>query len=214
VTDPSSPRLAPLAPEDCGDDVRAALGGAFGAETATKFLARGSDALPMPNVLATLMHHPALAGPFLTYNNVLLRTPVLEPRLRELMVLRVAWRTRAQYEWAQHVRLAARVGITADEIDAVTRAVGTDTADGGGANGWTPLEADLLAATDQLIDRYRIDDDTWSRLAKQLDEAQLVELVFVVGTYTGLAMAFNSFGLQLDPELGDIATATQSHFEE
>jgi alkylhydroperoxidase family enzyme len=96
----------------------------------------------------------------------------------------------------------------------VTRAVGTDTADGGGANGWTPLEADLLAATDQLIDRYRIDDDTWSRLAKQLDEAQLVELVFVVGTYTGLAMAFNSFGLQLDPELGDIATATQSHFEE
>jgi 4-carboxymuconolactone decarboxylase len=208
VSDPSSPRLAPLAPDDCGDDVRAALGNAFGNETATRFLGSGPDALSMPNVLATLMHHPALAGPFLTYNNVLLRTPVLEPRLRELMVLRVAWRTRARYEWAQHVRLAARAGITPDEIDAVTRAVGTEAKD------WAPLEADLLAATDQLIDSYRIDDDTWGRLAKQLDEAQLVELVFVVGTYTGLAMAFNSFGLQLDPELRDIAGATQSHFEE
>jgi 4-carboxymuconolactone decarboxylase len=208
VSDPSSPRLAPLAREDCGDDVRAALGNAFGNETATRFLGSGPDALSMPNVLATLMHHPALAGPFLTYNNVLLRTPVLEPRLRELMVLRVAWRTRAGYEWAQHVRLAARVGITPDEIDAVTRDVGAD------ASSWSPLEADLLAATDQLIDSYRIDDDTWGRLAKQLDEAQLVELVFVVGTYTGLAMAFNSFGLQLDPELRDIAGATQSHFEE
>jgi 4-carboxymuconolactone decarboxylase len=208
VSDPSSPRLAPLAREDCGDDVRAALGNAFGNETATRFLGSGPDALSMPNVLATLMHHPALAGPFLTYNNVLLRTPVLEPRLRELMVLRVAWRTRAGYEWAQHVRLAARVGITPDEIDAVTRDVGAD------AISWSPLEADLLAATDQLIDSYRIDDDTWGRLAKQLDEAQLVELVFVVGTYTGLAMAFNSFGLQLDPELRDIAGATQSHFEE
>jgi 4-carboxymuconolactone decarboxylase len=208
VSDPSSPRLAPLAREDCGDDVRAALGNAFGNETATRFLGSGPHALSMPNVLATLMHHPALAGPFLTYNNVLLRTPVLEPRLRELMVLRVAWRTRAGYEWAQHVRLAARVGITPDEIDAVTRDVGAD------AISWSPLEADLLAATDQLIDSYRIDDDTWGRLAKQLDEAQLVELVFVVGTYTGLAMAFNSFGLQLDPELRDIAGATQSHFEE
>jgi 4-carboxymuconolactone decarboxylase len=208
VSDLSSPRLAPLARTDCGDDVRAALGNAFGNETATRFLGSGPDALSMPNVLATLMHHPALAGPFLTYNNVLLRTPVLEPRLRELMVLRVAWRTRAGYEWAQHVRLAARVGITPDEIDAVTRDVGAD------ASSWSPLEADLLAATDQLIDSYRIDDDTWGRLAKQLDEAQLVELVFVVGTYTGLAMAFNSFGLQLDPELRDIAGATQSHFEE
>jgi 4-carboxymuconolactone decarboxylase len=208
VSDPSSPRLAPLAPDDCGDDVRAALGNAFGDETAARFLGSGPDAMAMPNVLATLMHHPALAGPFLTYNNVLLRTPVLEPRLRELMVLRVAWRTRARYEWAQHVRLAARAGITPDEIDAVTRAVGTEAKD------WAPLEADLLAATDQLIDSYRIDDDTWGRLAKQLDEAQLVELVFVVGTYTGLAMAFNSFGLELDPELGDIATATQPHFEE
>ena len=27
----------------------------------------------MPNVLATLMHHPALAGPFLVYNSVLLQ---------------------------------------------------------------------------------------------------------------------------------------------
>ena len=79
---------------------------------------------------------------------------------------------------------------------------------------WTPLEADLLAATDQLIDRYRIDDDTWARLAEQLDERQLVELVFVVGTYTGLAMAFNSFGLQLDPELQEIATTSLPEFEE
>ena len=97
-------------------------------------------------------------------------------------------------------------GITADEIAAVARATDADT--------WTPLEADLLAATDQLVDHYRVDDDTWARLAEQLDERQLVELVFVVGTYTGLAMAFNSFGLQLDPELQEIASASLPEFEE
>lgn len=104
------------------------------------------------------------------------------------------------------MRIAERVGITPEEIAAI---VG-----GGDAEVWTPLEADLLAATDQLVDHFRVDDDTWTRLAEQLDERQLVELVFVVGTYTGLAMAFNSFGLQLDPDLNEIAAAAISQFEE
>ena len=57
-------------------------------------------------------------------------------------------------------------------------------------------------------------DDTWSRLAERLDERQLVELVFVVGTYTVLAMAFNSFGLQLDADLQEIASTSRPEFEE
>jgi 4-carboxymuconolactone decarboxylase len=117
----------------------------------------------------------------------------LEPRWRELMVLRVAWRTRSNYEWVQHVRLAPRYAITPAEIDAI--------AEGADASTWEPLEADLLAATDQLLDHYRIDDATWARLADQLDERQLMEVALVVGTYTCLAMAFNSFGIELDPDL-------------
>ncbi len=206
MSEQTATRLAPLPREQWGDDVRGALATAYSDAAAERFFSNGPDAIPMPNVLATLMHHPALAGPFLVYNNVLLRTPALEPRMRELMVLRVAWRTRARYEWVQHVRLAAGAGITPEEITAI--------ADGADAGAWTPLEADLLRATDQLIDRYRIDDDTWTRLANALDEQQLVELVFVVGTYTGLAMAFNSFGLQLDPELRDIAAPSIPEFEE
>jgi 4-carboxymuconolactone decarboxylase len=186
-------RLPPLPRERWGDDERDALRAGF-PQAAARLLSDGPDALPVPNVLATLMHHPALAGPFLNYNRVLLEKPTLEPRLRELLVLRVAWRTRSAYEWAQHARMGAAIGITAEEIDAISRDTGTDVA-------WTPLEADLLAAVDQCVDRYRIDDETWGRLAAQLDERQLVEVVFVVGTYTGLAMAFNSFGLQLDPGL-------------
>ena len=160
-------------------------------------LDRARTRTPMPNALATMMHHPALAGPFLAYNNVLLQRPdARAPRRASSMVLRVAWRTRSRYEWVQHVRARA-----ARRHHAATRS--PPSRDGAAAPTWTPLEADLLAATDQLIDRYRVDDDTWARLAEQLDERQLVELVFVVGTYTALAMAFKSFGLQLDPDLQD-----------
>lgn len=189
------PRLAPLPREEWGDDAVDALRAGFGDAAADGLLGGGRA---IPNVLTTLMHHPALAGPFLAYNRVLLSAPAVEPRLRELMILRVAWRTRSAYEWVQHVRMAQACGITAEEIEAIANGAGTAGADAGG---WTTLEADLLAATDQLVDHYRIDDDTWARLAERLDEHQLVEVTFIVGTYTCLAMAFNSFGLELDPEL-------------
>jgi 4-carboxymuconolactone decarboxylase len=112
------------------------------------------------------------------------------------MILRVAWRTRSGYEWLQHVRMGKQLGVTAEQIDAIA---GLSS----GAS-WTPLEADLLAATDQLIDNHVIDDATWARLAGCLDKRQLMELVFVVGSYACLAMAFNSLGLELDPELHEI----------
>jgi alkylhydroperoxidase family enzyme len=83
--------------------------------------------------------------------------------------------------------------VTTDEIDAIGRSADADL--------WSPLEADLLRATDELLDDYRIDDPTWDRLAAHLDERQLMEVAFVVGTYACLAMAFNSFGLELDPGL-------------
>jgi alkylhydroperoxidase family enzyme len=187
--------LAPVPRETWTDDVVGALRVGFSDEVAQRFARIGPDAVPVPNVLGTLLHHPSLAGPFLAYNNVLLQTPVLEPRVRELMILRVAWRTRSRYEFVQHARLAARLGITDDEIVAI---VG-DTGDA-----WSPLERAVLEATNQLVDRYCVDDATWNRLAEHLDERQLVEVVFVVGTYVGLAMAFNSFGLQVDPELQEL----------
>jgi 4-carboxymuconolactone decarboxylase len=192
----AAPRIPPLPVDEWSDDEVAALRAAYGDDGAERLLSQAPGGPRMPNVLGTMIRHPRLAGPFLAYNNVLLRAPALEPRLRELLVLRVAWRTRAPYEWLQHVRLAPRWGITAEEVDAI--AAGTN------AGVWSSLEGDLLAATDQLLDQYRVDDATWARLAQHLDDRQLLEVLFVVGTYACLAMAFNSVGLALDPDLHDV----------
>jgi alkylhydroperoxidase family enzyme len=188
-----TPRLPPLPRERWDDDVEAALRAGVPSSVGDRFLSTGDDAMRVPNGISSLMYHPRLAGKFLAYNALLLRDQVLDDRQRELMVLRVAWRTRSQYEWVQHVRLSQRYGITADEVDAI--GVGAD------APGWTALEADLLRATDQLLDSYRIDDEVWARLATELDETALVEMLYVVGTYTNLAMVFNGLGIELDPDL-------------
>jgi alkylhydroperoxidase family enzyme len=201
------PRVAPVPKAEWDDDMRAALAQAFPGPVVERLLSTEPGAMAMPNVIATLMQHPTLAGPFLAYNQMLLgKTATLAPRDRELVILRVAWRTKSRYEWFQHVRLAPRVDLSEAELVAI--------AEGPGAALWSARDADLLAATDQLIDDYRVDDATWAQLARELDARQLVELVFVVGTYTALAMAFRTFGLQLDEELLGLAPASVPDFEE
>ncbi|MFA5883262.1 MAG: carboxymuconolactone decarboxylase family protein [Acidimicrobiia bacterium] len=187
-------RVAPLTPSEFGEEEIAALRSFVGDAGVERFLSDSPDAPPLPAVLGTLIRHPRLAAKWLPYNDVLLRSGTLDPRQRELVILRVGWRTGSEYEWLQHVRLGRGLGITDAEVDAIT---------GAGAHEWSPPEADLLAATDELLDAYRVSDDTWARLAVHFDQRQLMELVFVVGTYTCLAMAFRSFGVQLDADLVD-----------
>jgi 4-carboxymuconolactone decarboxylase len=179
------PRIAPVPPAEWDENAVDAVASAFSAEAVRHFRQTGAA----PNVLATMVRHPALAGAFNKFGNVLLREPAIGHRERELMLLRVAWRTRAQYEWVHHVRLAAHYGLDADDVQGVID---------GGSDRWSALESDLVGAADQLLDSYRIDDETWRRLTRHLDERQLVELPFIVGAYTCLAMAFNSWNLQVE----------------
>ena len=185
----SRPRIAPVPPAEWDENAVDAVASAFSAEAVRLFRQTGTA----PNVLATMVRHPALAGAFNKFGNVLLREPAIGHRERELMLLRVAWRTRTQYEWVHHVRLAAQYGLDADDVQGVIDGV---------SDHWSALESDLVGAADQLLDNYRIDDETWRRLTRHLDERQLVELPFIVGAYTCLAMAFNSWNLQVEHGVG------------
>ena len=102
-------------------------------ESADTYLSVGPDAPRLPNVLRLLMMHPGLTGNWLVYTDVLLRASTVDPRLRELVILRVCWRTRALYEWLQHVQLARQVGIKPDEMATIARGVDSDV--------WTPSKA-------------------------------------------------------------------------
>ena len=56
-------------------------------------------------------------------------------------------------------------------------------------------------AVDELVADAEITDGTWPELAAELDRHQLMDLVFTVGAYDLLAMAFKSFGVELDADL-------------
>jgi len=72
---------------------------------------RGSDTTVL-NVMGTLAQHPELFRRWLGFATYLLNDSTLEPRLRELVVLRAGWRCRSPYEWGQHVHVGRRAGVT------------------------------------------------------------------------------------------------------
>lgn len=186
------PRLNPVPKSEWDDDCATAVRAGMPAVAADRFLADSPDAPRLANGITTLLHHPQLTAKFLGFNGQLLWAPTLSPRIRELVVLRVARRTRSLYEWVQHAKLSQRYDVTPEEIEAIAN----------GDDGlFSDLELHVLQATDQLLESYRVEDETWAALAAELDEKTLVELLFVVGTYTNLAMVFNGLGIELDPDL-------------
>jgi alkylhydroperoxidase family enzyme len=62
------------------------------------------------------------------------------------------------------------------------------------------LDGAVVRAVDELAGGCNLSDRTWSTLAAHLDERQLMDLVFTVGAYVLLAMAFNTFGVEPEHE--------------
>jgi 4-carboxymuconolactone decarboxylase len=178
-------RVAPLPPDERPEATEEILRGL------RANLARESDA----HIFATLARHPRLLKRWSAFGGVLLFRGELPDRDRELLVLRTAWNCRAHYEWGHHVPWARRVGVTDEEIAAVTT--------GPTAPAWSADDAALLRAADELHAASRIGDDTWSALAARYTAAQLIELCMVVGQYHLVAFTLNSLGVQLEPELTD-----------
>jgi alkylhydroperoxidase family enzyme len=190
---PAGPRIPPLPPREWPPEMRHALAALRPPEPRHSLPEQGGDRPKGLNVLGTLARHPALTRAFHTFNGHVLFATTLSERQRELLILRVAAVRRADYEWAQHAVMASDAGLDRAEVARI--------AEGPDAPGWSPLDHALLRAVDELVGDALISDDTWRRLARELDERQLMDLVFTVGAYDLLAMAFRSFGVELDEDL-------------
>jgi 4-carboxymuconolactone decarboxylase len=142
------------------------------------------------NIFTTLARNPRMAGRWLVFSNYILRDSTLPPRDRELLILRIGWLCRSEYEFGQHTLLGEKAGLTREEIRRIT--------EGPGAPGWTPFETALLRAADELHREAFLSDATWAALAERYDEKQLMDVVMTVGQYNLVSMLLNSFGVALD----------------
>lgn len=171
-------RLEPLPADQWDEATQQALSAMRGADT--------------NNALSTLAHHPALAKAFLRFNVHLLTSSTLPARIRELAILRVAHRRQCAYEWSHHVRMAKEEGVTDDQIAALQQF------GDGSADDFDAFDRAVITGVDELDEKSKLSDQTWAALGERLNDQQRMDFVFTVGCYALLAMAFNTFGIELE----------------
>lgn len=146
------------------------------------------------NIFRTMAHNPRALAKFLEWGNYILsKKNSLSERTRELAILRTGFNCGSGYEWAQHVIIGKRTGLTDAEIARIKL--------GSAAPGWSADDAAVLAACDDLGRDHCISDASWAALGQHFSQIQCMDLVYTVGQYTQVSMLLNSFGVQLDAGL-------------
>ena len=128
------------------------------------------------NIYRLLLHSPPLASAWFDLLNAVRWQTKLDGRLREIVIIRIAYVNHAQYGLAQHVpALALADGMTLAECDAL--------ADWRATSLFSERERAALAFTDAMTRDITVTDDVFGELRRHFDERQIVELSVLIGAY-------------------------------
>ena len=114
------------------------------------------------------------------------------PKQTEIAILMTARYWTAQFEWAAHVRLALKAGLSQEQIDAI-------------AERRPPRFSD---ADDQLVydfcrDYYtdhRVSADTYERVVGRWGDKGIVDLAGLIGYYSFVSVTLNTFEVPTPPD--------------
>lgn len=151
-----------------------------------------SEQMAPLSVFRVLLRHPAVAEELAsTLTTLLFSGNKLDARLRELIIMRIGWRTGSVYEWTQHWRVARGLGIAEADL--------TATRDWRAAGNLTDADKAVLQATDETLDDGMISEATWNACCRHLaTEAERIELVVAIGNWTMFSQLLRSLRIPLE----------------
>jgi len=116
---------------------------------------------------------------------------VLDPRLREAVILRVAYLSNSPYELHHHVSLGKAAGLTQAELDAL--AIGDHAA-------LDPLLGAAARFTEEVVGVLSPSDDTLRALRALVPDRIVINIVLTIGCYMSIARLIAVTGIELDAD--------------
>ncbi|MEB4211457.1 carboxymuconolactone decarboxylase family protein [Mycobacterium sp. 94-17] len=142
------------------------------------------------NVLRLLANAPNVFDGWAQMAGRLFDSPTFTPRMREVIILRVAHLQDSPYELAQHKVFGRAAGLSDRQIDAL---LGT-----GDLDGFSGDERVVVDTVTELCTTRRLSDDAFATAQALLGDEALTELLMIVGCYYGLALVLNAVDLEID----------------
>ncbi|MEU1193180.1 carboxymuconolactone decarboxylase family protein [Streptomyces sp. NPDC005859] len=189
ASDGVPPRIEPLPVDKWAPEVSAVWTADSLKNRRSRLPAHLTDLPDTLNLTRILAHHPDLAVAVYPLST-LLNAGLLPPRDRELVTLRTALRSASGYLWSHHYETAQAVGLTEAEVLRIAADPATV--------GWSPHEAALITAVDEICDAAVIGAVAWRQLRLTYDDAQMLEVLALVGVYRLLATVLSTSGAALD----------------
>jgi 4-carboxymuconolactone decarboxylase len=147
-------------------------------------------ALPPLNVFRMMANAPASLKPLLEFATSILFGSLLDPRKREIAILRVAHVTGSEYEWVQHVAVSKHAGLADAEIAAI-RVPGPVTG----------LDAEgrlLCRVADEISRDVRLSDEALQQILDRYGVRQATELILCCGYFNMLSRFLESTRVELE----------------
>jgi alkylhydroperoxidase family enzyme len=142
------------------------------------------------NVFRALLNSPSATAGFYGVLNALLFRNKVAARTRELIILRIGWRTGSEYVFCNHVRFSRELGIPDKEILGVR--------DPRRCYAYNETDRTVLHFADELHERAEVTRSTWAALEKAFGPDELVELLLIAGFWRMAAGFVKSAKIQLD----------------
>lgn len=116
---------------------------------------------------------------------------ILDPLVRELIILRTGSLCGAAYELDHHERIAADLGMAADKIQAAIN-------DGASAAVFDPFEKTLLQFTEEVVVDGKASEAAFAALAEHYSPEELIETTLLIGFYMMTSRFLQTFDMDLD----------------
>ena len=129
-------------------------------------------------------------------SNALFTQIAIDPKLREIAILRTAKDCRSVYEWTQHVPAAKHVGVSEAQIDAIE--------DWQNATCFTEVERLVLQFTDEVNANVKAGRATLEALKQHLSPAMIIELLIIIGHWRQTASILETTEVDLENFAGKI----------
>jgi 4-carboxymuconolactone decarboxylase len=152
-----------------------------------------ADGKPL-TLFTTLAHQPRVLDRVIRLGAAFLYKSTLTARLRELVILRVAWRCGCDYEFGHHTLIGQSAGLTAAEVQLLCQP---------GIAFEVSEERLALATADALCARAPLPAAVASELRGTWSYAQLIELFTLIGFYQMLAGVITAGGISREPGVPD-----------
>jgi alkylhydroperoxidase family enzyme len=134
---------------------------------------------------------PASMRAFMSVSSQVRNHSALDPRLRELAILQVGSSAFSPYVFTHHVKSGLEAGLSEEAV----RALGAGRAE---AHALDPVAAAVVELAREMTSGNIVADATFEKLRQALGDRTMMDLLFVITHYIGMATLLRTLSVELE----------------